>query len=420
MRVWLMTIGEPLPTDGPQARLLRTGMLAAALAAAGHEVIWWSSTFDHTQKRQRFRANTSIRVENRYQLNLLYAVSYPENVSLRRLVNHYGVARAWSRWADRESQPDVIVCALPTLELCDAATRYGRRRGVPVVLDVRDLWPDVFLDLAPTWARSLARVALAPLFTQVRTVCARATALMGVTPAYVGWATRQAGRAPSPLDCDFPIGYRQTSPSPPDREEAEAFWRARGITETAFIVCFFGTLGRQFDLKTVIDAARKLRGEDRPVHFVLCGHGDYAAHYKALAGDCAHVVFPGWVGMAQIWTLMRLSAVGLAPYVSHGNFIAHIPNKPAEYLSAGLPILSGVKGALADLLATHQCGVTYDGADDLARTLLRLRDDLAWRRTLAANAARLYQRQFSAEKINAEMMGHLEKVRAVGCERQAA
>jgi hypothetical protein len=53
MRVWLITVGEPLPLDGPGERMLRTGILAAFLAARGHEVVWWSSSFDHVRKRQR-------------------------------------------------------------------------------------------------------------------------------------------------------------------------------------------------------------------------------------------------------------------------------------------------------------------------------------------------------------------------------
>ena len=56
MRAWLLTVGEPLPCDGPNERLHRTGLLAEALHSRGHEVLWWSSTFDHARKR--FREST--------------------------------------------------------------------------------------------------------------------------------------------------------------------------------------------------------------------------------------------------------------------------------------------------------------------------------------------------------------------------
>ena len=61
-------------------------------------------------------------------------------------------------------RPDLILCSYPTIELSVEAVRYGRTHGIPVVLDVRDLWPDIVLDLLPTILRSPGRVALTRLF----------------------------------------------------------------------------------------------------------------------------------------------------------------------------------------------------------------------------------------------------------------
>ena len=38
MRIWLATVGEPLPVDAGRQRLLRTGQFAQWLAAHGHEI----------------------------------------------------------------------------------------------------------------------------------------------------------------------------------------------------------------------------------------------------------------------------------------------------------------------------------------------------------------------------------------------
>ena len=44
MRIWLLKDGEtsPLLESG---RPMRMGVLASTLAARGHTVVWWSSTF---------------------------------------------------------------------------------------------------------------------------------------------------------------------------------------------------------------------------------------------------------------------------------------------------------------------------------------------------------------------------------------
>ena len=53
--VWLVTIGEPLPVEAG-SRALRCRLLARELARRGHDVIWWTSDFDHFAKRYHRQA----------------------------------------------------------------------------------------------------------------------------------------------------------------------------------------------------------------------------------------------------------------------------------------------------------------------------------------------------------------------------
>ena len=112
---------------------------------------------------------------------------------------------------------------------------------------------------------------------------------------------------------------------------------------------------------------------------------------------------------AQIWTLLRLSSVGLAPYVSNDNYIRNIPNKPVEYLSAGLPIVSSLQGELAKLLADNDCGLTYQNgsADDLVRMLADCYDHPAKTALMAENAAHLLRERFVAETVYGQMSDFL-------------
>ncbi|HZO90868.1 MAG TPA: glycosyltransferase family 4 protein [Chthonomonadaceae bacterium] len=413
MRAWLITVGEPLPTDGPDERLLRTGILANLLASRGHRVVWWTSTFDHMRKRQRFPQDTVVDRDANLRIVLLHAGAYRQNVSLRRILNHRGVARKFSRLARHEPPPDVILCSLPTLELCLAATAYGRQHGIPVILDIRDLWPDIFLELAPAWGQGAARALLAPMYGMARTACRDATALVGLTPEFIAWGTRLAGRPRSPLDRDFAMGYTQAAPGPQEQARAEAFWAKQGLCPNSgeFIACFFGTFGRQFDLETVIEAARRLQGSGRAFRFVLCGKGDNLEHYRRLAQECGNVLFPGWVGAPEIWMLMRLAAVGLAPYRNSFNFTANLPNKPIEYLSAGLPILSSLsEGILKNLLDAHGGGFTYTDAASLATILRDLYDHPERREACSEQALALYRERFIGERVYGEMAAYLEEL----------
>jgi len=110
--------------------------------------------------------------------------------------------------------------------------------------------------------------------------------------------------------------------------------------------------------------------------------------------------------------LMRMSSVGLAPYRSSKDFMASIPNKSIEYLSAGLPILSSLKGTLKELLSTNDCGITYENGDaeDLVSILVNLYDHPELIRKMSENAYALYKEKFIAEKVYNNMISHLELV----------
>lgn len=414
MRVWLVTVGEPLPIDGSgENRLLRTGMLARHLVEAGHAVVWWTSAFDHVHKVHRAEADRAVDLGPRYRIWLLRGPGYRRHVSLRRHLEHREVARRFARRAEAEPRPDVILCSLPTIELSAAATRYGRRAGVPVILDIRDLWPDVLLDLLPAWARRPARLAVWPLARAAAAACARATAIAGISPGFVRWGLALAGRAATPWDRDFPHAYSAQPPGEAEAARARAFWARHGIGEgEAFVCCFFGTFGHHSDLETVLRAARLLQGEHPPIFFVLCGQGDRFARYATLARDCPNVHLPGWVGRAEIWTLMRMAAAGLAPYRPIRNFQEGLPNKPIEYLSAGLPVVTCLGGYLGELLVAEGCGVAYTSGDaaSLAQRLRELARAPERRRQIAERALALYRRRFVAERVYPEMVSYLEQV----------
>lgn len=412
MNVWLITIGEPLSTDSSGGeRLLRTGLLAQRLVRSGHEVDFWSSTFDHSKKQHRFTRDTKIDVQHGYRLRLLHANRYSNNVSLRRIANHRTLATKFLRNATMVRKPDVILCSLPTLELCEAATKYGQRFGVPVVLDVRDLWPDLLTEIAPQPLRPLARLALRPMTRQAVRACSAATAITGVTDEYINWGLGYAGRAAGCFERSFPMGYPKLRFSPSELKLATAFWNRLGIVNRSdeFIASWFGVMGRHSEIANVIQAARQLRSTGRRVRFVMCGVGPALEKYRRLAALDSNIVFPGWVNAAQIQTLLGASSVGLAPYVSNENYRRNVPNKPIEYLSAGLPIISSLQGLLSQLLADNDCGVTYANAraDELARAIARLYDDPQRLRVMSDNALTLYHNRYVAEQVYDNMKDYL-------------
>jgi hypothetical protein len=141
MRVWLINPNEEVPTDGANIRLRRTGLIAQEFAARGHEVLWWNSTFRHMIREQRVHCGADIQILPNYRIRLLSAAGYGDSISLRRLWHHSQLAARFVEQASTQVPPDLILSAYPLIELSYAAVRYGEKNGVPVVVDLRDMWP---------------------------------------------------------------------------------------------------------------------------------------------------------------------------------------------------------------------------------------------------------------------------------------
>ena len=416
MKIWLVTIGEPLPLGiSKDDRLHRTGQLARFLACQGHDVVWWTSTFDHFRKQHHFGDDTTVEVAPRLKIRLLKGCGYSRNVSVSRLRDHGQIARKFVVAATQCDAPDVVVAALPTVGLCEACVEYGLCRGIPVVFDMRDMWPDIFVEAVPRPLNLFGRLLLRPLYRQAQEACARATAIIGITEEFVNWGLQRGQRKRGLLDRAFPIAYEATAPPADKLAAAERFWDDLGVhnNEPGLTVCYFGGIGLQFDLTHIVEAARILNRGERPIRFVLCGRGERLEEYRCRAKGLPNVWLPGWMDGAQIWSLMRRSGAGLDPLPDRYDFLASINNKAVEYLSAGLPVISSPRrGVLFEMLARESCGLSYSArsGDELAAVLDQLQANPEPLARMRGRARNVFDLQFSADVVHTRMTEYLAEV----------
>jgi glycosyltransferase involved in cell wall biosynthesis len=418
MTIWLAAIGEPVPLEaGGADRLHRMGYLARFLAGRGHHVVWWTSAFDHFRKRHIVPRDQTADLTPGLRIRMLRGCGYQRNLSVARLLDHAEVADKFSREAETavdENRPQLVVAALPSIDLAAACSRFGRRHGIPVVLDMRDMWPDIFVDTAPAPARPLARALLQPLFRQARTACAQASAITGITDAFVDWGLARGCRRRTTFDRAFPLGYDAETPSAESIQNANERWDRMGVREDGwFTVCYFGGLSRQLDLLHVIEAARLLRRRGARMRFVLCGEGERLEEYRRAAQGMDNVILPGWVGRVQIYALMRRSHAGLDPLPERYDFLATINNKAIEYMSASLPVISSPRrGVLYELLERHGCGLSYNAgdADGLASILNSLSRNPETAHSMREASGALFREQFVAGTVCASMESHFERI----------
>jgi len=288
------------------------------------------------------------------------------------------------------------------------------------VIDIRDQWPDVYLMAFHVRLRRLARLALLPEFRRMQRVFQMVAGITAVSETYLKWALTYAERSMRKTDGVFPLGY--PSPAICTQSEIEtqiAQLQAKyKIHPGLMIVTFVGMFGASYDLETVIKAARMLQVEGPlNIQIVLAGDGDNGPKLRKISHGLQNVIFTGWLDQASLLALMHMSSVGLAAYTLESS--QSLPNKPFEYMAAGLPILSSLRGELETLIREEQIGLQYQ-AGDVVSLLEKLRwlaanPDARWE--MGKRARRLFEESFSADVIYPRLVRHLEKVAQQGTER---
>lgn len=411
MRVWLLHIGEDLPVDAG-ARTYRYGYLAEALVARGHTVLRWAPTFRHFGKEQRYDRDARVTVRPGYDIQFVHAPGYRRNVGLARLRTYRLLDQRLRVLATAErAAPDIIVAAIPSLEWASTAIELGKRFGARVVVDVRDLWPDVFQTALPRGVRAAGRWLLAPYQRLARQACRSADALAGVSQGYLDWAVHHAGRGQRPEDLVAPIGFEPQAVADDEVERARTELLARGIDPERPTCLFAGSFERSADLVTVLAAAEQLAANERSnVQFLLCGDGSQGAAIARRAAAVPNVHCLGWCDAAALHAAAALSSIGLCAYAPHAT--QSLPNKPFEYMAHGLAVASSLRGELAELLARHDCGVAYRAGDaaSLATAIEGLTHDAPRLVRLRANGLTAWAKNYRSCEIYARWAERLEEL----------
>lgn len=403
LNVWLIKEGEVLPVT-ENIRLMRTGMMAKYLAQQRHNVVWWSSTYAHGIKKYISCGQKEFLVSDNEKLILLHSnIVYKKNMSLKRALYQKMIAKEFQKQSQYQTKPDVIVCSWPLVSFAREAVRYGKKNHVPVIIDIRDQWPDIYDRIFPKTIRKYCRWMLVPMKLSARNILKSANGITGITMHILKWGCRYAGREPGINDRCIFMGNEVVHLSISETEKMNCFWEKYDINENTWNICLFASLGKSgLDLDTVIKAVLKISKELKDIRLVIGGEGDDKERLMLLAADSPNVVFTGWLDNFQMNSLMRLSKLGLYCVRNLDDFRDTFGNKAIQYLSAGVPILNTLQGFAKCYLYETKTGLTYKENDvnDCIKKIkkLYLNEDL--RKSMGLNAKKEFDMKYDSKIVN--------------------
>ncbi|MFF4878504.1 glycosyltransferase family 4 protein [Micromonospora sp. NPDC000668] len=268
----------------------------------------------------------------------------------------------------RQPRPDVVYASSPHLLAGLSGCVVATLRRTPFVLEVRDLWPRVLVDMGTLAETSLAYRALERL---ERFLYQRSDRVVIMAP---GVRAAIEGKGVAPEKIVFIPNAADPDDFVPSADRDELRRRYRFTRRTAV---YAGAHGPANGLDLLLAAAKAVPEID----VVLVGSGVEKPRLQAAALGIRNVRFLDPVPKTEIPDLLHAADVGVHVLADVELFRAGVsPNKVFDYMAAGLPIVTNSPGTVGDLVMGADSGyVTSPGhlAHGLGQMVQASPDELA-------------------------------------------
>lgn len=365
--------------------------LAETLVAAGYEVDFLTSGFQHWEKRQRdlsrFDAST-----HSFNVRFIDEPGYPKNMCPQRIWAHHVMAKNVRAYFDEHHDYDLVYCQIPPNDVALAVGRSAKRYGIPFVVDVNDLWPEAFRIAFDVPV--LSDIAFAPFYRQARRTYALADAIVGTSDEYAARGFRDRAE-----DIPKVVAYVGNDLAAFD---AGALAHAGEVDKPAgeFWVSYAGAMSDCYDLRTLVRAMALAQVDHPHMKLKLMGDGTIRGELESLAAETGcDADFMGYMPYPNMAAHLVASDVLVNSLVE--NAPQSVPTKIGDYLAAGRPMVStSLSPEFWAKVDTDGFGVNVHpgDADALARALVQLESDRAGCTRMGAAARAVAEEQFDRKR----------------------
>ena len=398
MRVAL--ISQFYPPE-PLAAANRLSAMARAFAAGGDDVHVFTAmpSFPDGVIAEAYRGRNHLveRTDDGVTVERVWtyaSAATPGSRILNWLSVSAGIAR---RIVAVRERFDVVIVSSPPITLAAAAFAAVAAHRAPLVVDIRDVWPEIALKIGewrpgspPARAVGAAADALyarAALVTSVTQPQCDEIVARGADPAKVVLASN--GFDPVEPAADPPL------PALP------------GVRDVVYV----GNMGRSMGLEIVLDAAAALRA-DPTIRFVMIGGGTAAAGLRARAAaeGLANVVFTGPLPRPEAQRALEDAAATVVPLLA--SITDTLPTKLFDAMVAGTPIVLSAGGEARRVVERGDVGLVVppEDAAALADGIRRVLADDALRARFRANGPPFVRANYDRAAV---MTRFAERVRAI-------
>lgn len=375
----------------------RFNYISTLLAANDFDLELLTSDFSHSKKDKRPRNANSPD----YKVTYISEPAYFKNVSFKRFYSHFIMGVNLNSYLTKRKIPDIIYCAVPSLNVAKVAARYARRNNIRFIIDIQDLWPEAFRMIFNY--PLLSDIIFYPMARQANYVYKSASQIVAVSQTYLNRAL-EVNKDCTKAICVF-LGT--------ELKQFDMIEKNKALSKPTneIWLAYIGTLGYSYDIEMVIDALLILKemGVDN-IKFMVIGDGPLKTKFQAYAiENIISTIFWGRLGYDEMVSLLKSCDIAINPIRSGS--AGSIINKVGDYAAAGLPVVNTQESKeYRDLLEEYNAGFNCINGDpvDVAEKILELANNKELRENMGKNNRILAEMRFDRENTYKEII-HLIK-----------
>jgi glycosyltransferase involved in cell wall biosynthesis len=376
-----------LPNENGNSRFT---YIADVIDKAKFDVEIITSDFFHTEKSKRKIEQEDFKKLD-YKITLIDEPEYRKNISLKRFYSHYKFAKNVEKYLEKEEKPDVIYCAVPSLDVAEVAAKFAKKNNIRFIIDVQDLWPEAFKMVLNI--PIISNIIFYPMKKKADKIYELADDIVAVSDTYleraVGVNTKYEKKLSAYLGTDL-----------------EYFDKCKKENETELLydnvrIAYIGTLGHSYNIKCVIDAIKILKDNGiNNILFIVMGEGPLKQEFEKYAKEKeVNCEFTGRLNYEKMCGYLSACDIAINPITKGA--AQSIINKVGDYAAAGLPVISTQEcDEYKKLVEDYKIGynVECDDIQDLANKIKILYNNKNLRKELGNNNRKLAVEKFDRKK----------------------
>lgn len=296
------------------------------------------------------------------------------------------------------SRPDVVIASSPPIFPMFSVWLVCKLRRIPLVLEVRDIWPESAVQMGILRNRHLIRIMSwieRVLYDKSRRIVALTEGIQQNIRDR-GWQHDKVELVTCGVNFDL---------LRPD-EALRLQTRQNMNWEHRKVVMYFGALGEANNIAVVLRAAQALRCEPQ-VLFVLVGDGMMSRPLRAMAQamELDNVLFLDPVPKHEANAYLNAADICLVTLQDIPLFEGAIPTKLLDYMACSKPVICGIRGEAQRIMTMAGAGLVFSPDDDqaLVRSILELCNDPEGAENMGSNALAYVREFYSASASQSKM-----------------